>query len=106
MFRCCHWTNAIPFPPWLPLSFHTHAQPLNNDNNDQDGYYRILLAVAKHQFHGSTQNCDFPLFKSCVGHGVGTRGSTIWIITGSEKIKVIVLPAALIPRKLVSSPTS
>lgn len=79
MFERYHWTNTVLFPPWLPLSFHTHAQSLNNDNNDQDGYYRILLAVANHEFHGSTQNCDFVVFKSLVGDRAGVRDTTIWI---------------------------
>lgn len=48
----CYWPKTEPFPPRLPLSFLAHTQPLNNDNNDQDGYYRIFLAVAD-QFNGN-----------------------------------------------------
>lgn len=64
----CHWAKTAPFPPRLPLSFHTHTQPLNNDNNDQDGYYRIFLAVAD-QFNGNTLNDSISQLKSLFGGG-------------------------------------
>lgn len=106
VFWHCHWTNSVPFPPCLPLSFHTHTQPLNNDNNDQDGYYTIFLAVADYKFHGNTPNCSFSQFKSPVGGGDSARNKPIWIKPGRGDRKVIVLPAALILGKLASRATS
>lgn len=91
------------FPFFLPgfrFLFLRDAQPLNNDNNDQDGYYGVLLAVADHHFHGSAQNCDFSQFKSLVGAGVRATGATLWTNAGCEEVKVVPVPAALIHTKL------
>lgn len=58
VFQLFHWSNTF-LSSLSSASFHTHAQPLNNDTNDQDGYYRILFALANYQFHGGAQNYDF-----------------------------------------------
>lgn len=86
----------------LVSAFFSYAQPLNNDNNDQDGYFKILHTVAGHKCVWKSRISLF--FQTLVGDGA--RIYTIWIRTGREEIKAVVLPARLILSELASRATS
>lgn len=65
----------------LVSAFFPYAQPLNNDNNDQDGYFKILHTVAGHKCVWKSRISLF--FQSLAGDGA--RIHAVWIKGGREE---------------------